>query len=94
MSIYINTEYWPEHSFNERLRLQCRYHDTVRNKSLKLAVFLHADTLMLDWCIDSAIHMEVGRPFGTIPQVSLTTLRRQYFLTWKMSTLTKLQEPV
>ena len=37
---------------------------------LKLALFLHADNFMLDWCIDSATQTEIGRPVGTMSQVN------------------------
>ena len=65
--------------FNEQLRSQYSYDDTMKNGVLKLVLFLHADTLMLYWCIDSTTQTEFGRPFGTMLQVKPTTIaNREY----------------
>ena len=59
--------------------LQYSYGGTMKNGTLKLALFLHPDTLMVDCCINSVTQTEVGRLFGTIPQVSPTTIAsREY----------------
>ena len=54
--------------------MQYSYHDPMKNEMLKSTLFLQADILMLDWCIGSATQKEVGRLFGTMPQVSPTTI--------------------
>ena len=60
--------------------MQYSYDDTMKNGLLKSALFTHTDTLMFDWCcFDSATQREVGIPFGTVAQVSPTTIaNREY----------------
>ena len=41
---------------------------------MKSALFLHADTLMFNWCIDSVNETEIGRQLGTALQVNPTTI--------------------
>ena len=59
--------------FKKQLRLQYSYGDTIKYGMLQLALFLHADTLMVDWCINFVTQTEIRRPFGTMTQVSPVT---------------------
>ena len=59
--------------FKKQLRLQYSYGDTIKYGMLHLALFIHADTLMVDWCINFMTQTEIGRPFGTMTQVSPIT---------------------
>ena len=59
--------------------MQFSYDDTMQNRTVKSTLFLHADTHMFDWRIESANQMEVGGPFGTMPQISPTTIANKKY---------------